>query len=395
MIIVFIYILLIISILSSFYFIIIGKTHIVKAVTITILSRNYGPSIYDFRFFRKNKIYASKQHKKISHSSSQKLALTQNLIDYNLKFKTTGLQIIKGNNILFEEYYLGANDKTIINSFSIAKTVLSFLVGIAILENKINSLDDNISDYLPEYEKYRSRNITIKHLLNMTSGFDWVDRYSIKETFLRIYYGNNVNDFLLKRGFKHLPGKKFKYSSGSTQLVSIILSRVISCSISEYATEKLWKPMGMTSDAYWFVDNTGFEKTFTGLCCNLNALTKIGILLKNGGSYEGQQIVPKSFIDAMIMRNANSYSGFDAVWIDYKNEHPKFYLTSGYKGQYIIVIPEHDLIITRTGKEHDRDIDFKKGVYFPSDIYFIIEEVLAALNSKNSIPKKPSQEGIN
>jgi len=354
----------------------------ITALKNSFLGLEYGPSIDDYRFFNKKEIVKDVSFE-IPRHSTIKIDLTDDLKSYNKKYKTTGLLITKDDQIVFEEYYGDTNCDSIFNTFSIAKTILSLLVSVAIDENKINSLDDNIVDYLPEFINYKSKDITIEHLVSMTSGYDWKDNYKAFETFARIYYGKDVNDYLLDRAFIHKPGTRFRYSSASIQLLAIALSRAIDEPLYKYASRKLWEPLEMTGSAYWYIDNTEFEKAFTGWCCNLMDLTKLGILIKNKGVYKSKQIINSDYINKMTSVQGNQFSGYDAIWVDYKNSPPKFYLSSGFLGQYLIVIPSKNIVISRVGKSQLRDINVKKKVFFPSDIYFIVDEVEKILKSSS------------
>lgn len=374
-------ILLILYLCTLGIFYALGMGHIITAINISLLGKYYGPNIYDYQFFKKKEIKHDISSEIPRHPNID-LCLSESLNSYNRTYNTAGLLITKDDQIVFEKYYGKTNKNSVFNTFSIAKTVLSLLVSIAIDEKKINSLDDNIVNYLPEFKQYKSNKITIEHLLNMTSGYDWKDDYKVFETFTRIYYGKDINNYLFKRKFKHKPGTKFRYSSASIQLLAITLSRAINEPIHEYASNKLWKPLEMTAPAYWYTDNTGFEKAFTGWCCNMRDLTKLGILIKNRGVYKGQQIINSTYLAKMTSAQGNKFSGYDAIWVDYKNKIPRFYLSSGFSGQYIIVIPSENIVITRIGKTQLRDIDVNKRVFFPSDIYLIVNEVEKTLKKQ-------------
>jgi CubicO group peptidase (beta-lactamase class C family) len=180
--------------------------------------------------------------------------------------KTVAFLIIKNDTIQYEKYFKGYDKSSIVPSFSMAKSVTSILIGCAIDEGLIKSVDEPITKYIPELKKNGFDKVTIKHLLQMTSGIKFNESYvnPFGDAAL-FYYGLNLRKEIVKMKLKTEPGKKFEYVSGNTQLLGLVLERSLKQkTITSYLQEKLWTPLGMEYDASWSIDRkkNGLEKHF-------------------------------------------------------------------------------------------------------------------------------------
>jgi CubicO group peptidase (beta-lactamase class C family) len=201
--------------------------------------------------------------------------------------KTVAFLIIKNDTIQYEKYFKGYDKQSIVPSFSMAKSVTSILIGCAIDEGLIKSVDEPISNYIPELKKNGFDKVTIKHLLQMTSGIKFNESYiNPFGDAASFYYGLNLRKEIKKMKLKTEPGKKFEYVSGNTQLLGLVLERSLkNKTITSYLQEKIWSPLGMEYDASWSIDRkkNGLEKTFCCLNARARDFAKIGRLyLKNG-----------------------------------------------------------------------------------------------------------------
>ncbi|MEM7359792.1 MAG: serine hydrolase [Pseudomonadota bacterium] len=280
------------------------------------------------------------------------------------KFKTAAFLVIKNGEILAEHYMNGYDDRSKTNSFSMAKTVTTMLVGIAIEEGYIDSLEQPLTDYLPEFkDDPLAQTATVGQLSLMNSGYEWTEHYySPFSPTVELLYGPDVSDFLLQGSFSAEPGSFWEYSSASTQLLGIVLKRALEAggrdiTISEYLSEKIWQPMGMNDDALWHTDDKGLE--FVYCCLNTNArnYAKLGLLMLANGKWNGQQLVPAAFVQRMITPVGQPYYGL-STWLGLEH-NPSHYHFSGHLGQYIINIPEYDMVVVRLGETRDKSIDFR------------------------------------
>jgi CubicO group peptidase (beta-lactamase class C family) len=268
--------------------------------------------------------------------------------------KTVAFLIIKNDTIQYEKYFKGFDNKSIVPSFSMAKSVTSILVGSAIDEGLIKSVDEPITNYIPELAKNGFNKVTIKHLLQMTSGIKFKESYvNPFGDAASFYYGLNLRKEIRKMTLKREPGTQFEYVSGNTQLLGLVLERALKDkTVTSYLQEKLWTPLGMEYDASWSIDRkkNGLEKTFCCLNARARDFAKIGRLYLNNGNWNGKQIVSKAWVEASTIAEK---SGGSVRYYQYQWWLPKSgedFMAQGILGQYIYVNPSKDLIIVRLGK---------------------------------------------
>ena len=272
--------------------------------------------------------------------------------------------VLKDGEIVNEHYFGGYDDRSRTNSFSMAKTVVTMLVGIAIEEGYIDSLDQLVTDFIPEFADDKlGDSATLANLSLMNSGYDWVEHYySWFSPTVELYHGSDVEDFLVNRSFSDAPGERWYYSSASTQLLGIALKRALQrggrdISISQYLSEKIWQPLGMNDAATWHTDEAGMEMVFCCINSNARNFAKLGQLMLDNGNWNGQQVVPEHFIKKMIQPDGADHYGY-STWLNYEN-NPPFYHFSGHLGQSINVVPGHRLVVVRLGERRNDKKDFQ------------------------------------
>jgi CubicO group peptidase (beta-lactamase class C family) len=340
--------------------------------------------IDDYKIFPKRIIH--KSSKPVSWNFSKvynKKKLSDSLRIKLAELKTVALLIIKNDSIEYEEYWDGYNDSSYSNSFSMAKSYVSALVGIAIQEGKIKSIDQPVCDYLQEFCEGEKKKITIRHLLTMSSGLNWEEGYSSPfSPTTEAYYGTNLKRLMSTIHPVEEPGKIFRYKSGDTQILSFLLEKATGKKISEYAQEKLWEPMGCENDAFWSLDReNGDEKAYCCVNSNARDFAKFGKLYLDSGRVNGKKIIPLNYILESItptglpdgdldMQKCNFY-GYQ-WWIVPNYKGHKIFYARGILGQNIIVISDLKTIIVRLGKIRGEKI----GKHH-SEIFFLIDEILS------------------
>lgn len=272
--------------------------------------------------------------------------------------KTVAFLIIKNDTIQYEKYFEGYDRESIVPSFSMAKSVTSILIGCAIDERLIKSVDEPIINYIPELSKNGFNKVTIKHLLQMTSGIkfneSYVNPFGDAASF---YYGLNLRKEIEKMKLKTEPGKQFEYVSGNTQLLGLVLERSLkNKTITQYLQEKIWTPLEMEYDASWSIDrkNNGLEKTFCCLNARARDFAKIGRLYKNKGNWNGKQIVSQKWVEESTKLDTSEGSAkFYQYqwWLPTPNED---FMAEGILGQFLYVNPKKDLIIVRLGMKEGK-----------------------------------------
>ena len=271
------------------------------------------------------------------------------------KKKTVAFMIIKDDTIQYERYFKKYNRTSIVPSFSIAKSVTSILIGCAIEDGYIADVQEPVTNYIPELRENGFDSVTIKHLLQMTSGIKFSESYvnPFGEA-ASFYYGTNLRKHLTRMKLKTEPGTEFNYQSGNTQLLGLVLERALKDrTITAYLQDKLWTPLGMEFDASWSTDRKkdGLEKTF---CC-LNAVAvdyaKIGRLYLNNGNWSGHQIVSPEWVRTSTIAELKdgSVDYYQHQWWLFGDAGE--YMAQGILGQYIYVHPTKNMVIVRLGKK--------------------------------------------
>lgn len=272
--------------------------------------------------------------------------------------KTVAFLIIQNDSIQYEQYWRKYDEASIVPSFSMAKSILSLLIGCALDDRLIQSVSEPVTRYVPELKEAGFDHVTIEHLLQMTSGLKFNESYlnpfGDAATF---YYGTNLRKAIRKMKLKADPGKQFEYASGNTQLLGLVLERALQGrTITSYLEEKIWKPLGMEFDASWSLDRKkeGLEKTFCCLNARARDYAKIGRLYLNKGNWNGKQIVSENWITASTkLDTANgSVPYYQYQW--WLPSPKGDFMAQGILGQYIYVYPEKNLIIVRLGKNNGK-----------------------------------------
>jgi len=337
-----------------------GRFYLYKGVANTYLQGRKGPSIYDKDIFYNNIVrHSTKVDDLALHSTYNTQKLTKDERKFLEEYDTRALLVLKGDSLLYEEYWDIHDESAVSNSFSVAKTITACLVAIAIEEGKIDSLDTPVSTFIPEFKTGGREEITIRHLMQMASGLDWHE--SGKNPFsdnAESYYGTDLYGQVTRQKLISEPGKSFNYQSGNSQLLSFVLKKATGKSVGEYAEEKIWSKIGTSGDAYWNLDKEGGdEKAFCCFYSNARDYARLGVLLLNEGKYQEQQIIPKWFYDEMIQpaeittgEGLVNYKYGLHIWLYLGGEDPVYYCR-GIKGQYIITIPSKNLLIVRLGTD--------------------------------------------
>jgi CubicO group peptidase (beta-lactamase class C family) len=274
--------------------------------------------------------------------------------------QTTAFLIIKDDRTIYENYFNGYERDSINTSFSIAKSFVSALVGIAIDEGLIDNINDPITKYIPELQDKDSRYsaITVKHLLSMSSGLRYVEEETPFSDDTKTYYDPNLRAVALSAVIEEEPGKRFHYNNYNYLLLGIILERAVGMPVAKYMEEKLWKPLGMEAPASWSLDSgaSGFEKMESGINARAIDFAKFGRLyLNNGSNWNEEQIISEKWISASTSANSTSDSAIEyqyGWWIyplQYVADNNRHFSARGNLGQFIYVAPEEGLIIVRHG----------------------------------------------
>lgn len=355
-----------------------GNKHLFKAVASTYLLGRTGPSINDYKLFD-NRIIPARNAQEWKKSTNYTNTSNNPLLKQIKDYKTTAYVVVKNNEILFEKYFNGYTDTSLTNSFSVAKTFVSILIGIAIDEGKITSIDDPIDKYLPKYNN--DKKVTIRQLLTMSSGINFDESYSSPFGYMaKAYYGRNLKELTYKYKVEEEPGKTWRYLGGNTILLSFILENATGQSLSAYMSEKLWQPLGAQQRALWTLDKKkGVEKAYCCFYSNAKDFARIGQLYLNKGLWNGKRIVSEQYVESSVkpayyLKDKNNvpvdFYGYH-WWLSYYKNMDVFY-ARGILGQFIIVIPEKNIVIVRLGEERGEVLPS----YHTADFFIYIDFAL-------------------
>ncbi len=277
---------------------------------------------------------------------------------------TTGLLIARGETILVERYQYDRHDRHRFTSWSMAKTVTSMLMGIAIAEGRIRSVDEPAAAYVPALEGTEYGRTSLRHLLQMSSGVRFVEDYSGNDDVMKLaratfaQRGEGGAKAVTPFNERLVPsGTRFYYASAETQVLGLVLRSVVGRPVTAYLEEKIWHLMGAEADATWLVDRSGQEVTFCCINAVLRDYARLGLLLAHEGNWRGQQLIPAAWIrDATTVRGdqahlrpgiATGFFGYGyQTWI-FPGERRMFALL-GVRGQSIFVDPQSRLVMVHT-----------------------------------------------
>ena len=268
-------------------------------------------------------------------------------------YKTAGLVVVEQDEIVLEEYWNSHEPSTMSNSFSMAKSIITMLVQIAVQDGYIDSWDDPITKYIPEYEIPEGvAEPTLRHFSTMTAGMQIKENYKAPfSKTAKLYYGDNVIETALSIPVgKHPAGEVFEYQSAQTQILTIALSRAVGESISSYANRELFAKAGFESAATWHLDQA--EGLELGFCCvnaSVRDYAKLGQLVLHHGYIDGQSVVDSSFL-AMASRGYRSPEYGHGFWI-YPEPNQNVFAFRGMLGQEIIIDRLHSRVIVRVGEQ--------------------------------------------
>jgi CubicO group peptidase (beta-lactamase class C family) len=344
-------IILFIILLFSAFAVVSGRTYLFKAVW-----HNFA-DIDDYKIFTNNSVTNGDVQPWKTSALYNKPAMPDSLRSLLNGLGTIAVVVIKNDSLLFEEYWDGYSDSSFSGSFSMAKSITSLLLGAAMKEGKIKSLDEPVGNYLPEFKEGEKASVKIIDLLTMSSGSDWNESYiNPLSVTTELYYGNDVYKTATGVHVINKPGTLHVYKSGDTQLLGLIIEKATGKSLSAYASEKLWKPIGAEHTALWSTDHLGGnEKAYC--CFNTNArdFARIGQLMLDSGSWKGNEIISKDYFEKSVSPcnvpdvygKSCNYYGLQWWLVPYE---PGVFYARGILGQYIIVIPFKHEVIVRLGK---------------------------------------------
>lgn len=316
-------------------------------------------AIDDYRIFENRTVAAGAARVPFPVSEKRMAGPSDELARQLRDLETTALLVLEDGKIVYESYELDGGEGVLSGSFSMAKSVVALLAGVARQEGKIKSLDESIDHYLPEWQGREEGRVTLRQLLTMTGGYNWDESYwNPFSITTEAYYGSDLLRTAFKQRLVAPAGSRFSYQSGTTQLLGMIVSRAVNESLSSYASRKLWVPLEAEADALWSLDRPdGLEKAYCCFNAKARDFARIGELVRLGGTWGANRVVDPEYIREMIRPHGvpNSdgkpvdYYGFQ--WWVLKTSEGDVPYARGILGQYIAVIPSKKRVVVRLGKK--------------------------------------------
>lgn len=281
--------------------------------------------------------------------------------------------------IVLEEYFAKYGLDSLDHQRSGTKSIMATLIGIAIDKQFIKDIDEPVANYLPGLDS-RLQGITIKHLLTMTSGFEWDEAVSVEEYNTWVSSGDQL-EYLLRKPMAETPGLAWNYNSATMHLLSIILTKASGKSTSDFAEEHLFKPLGI-EDSRWEQLAGGYNNGGAGLELLPRDMVRLGQVIADQGRYKGKQIISKHFIEAATSNQepepfaSDENVGYGYGWWVGEPKGVKAILARGYAGQLIAIFPEKQIVVAMT---HNWRLDVEAASAQQEQAF----KVLAAILTEN------------
>jgi Beta-lactamase class C and other penicillin binding proteins len=305
--------------------------------------------------------------------------------------RTAGLVIIQNGKIRLEKYGLDFSGNGRWTSFSVAKSFTSTLVGAAIKDGYIKSIDDKVSDYIPDLKGSVYDDVTIKQLLTMTSGVKWNEDYGDPKSDVALFNAHKAEpgvdvtvSYMRKLKREVPPGTKWVYKTGETNLIGVLVSSATKKNLSDYLSEKVWRPFGMEQDASWLLGSTGHEISGCCLQASTRDFARFGLFILGGGIAEGKSVLPDGWIAAATTKQADTTQVKGGYGYQWWTMNGGSYTARGIFGQGIFIDPKRKLIIA-SNSNWPRATDRQGGDQGKKRVWFYKQVQLAIDNEAKAI----------
>ena len=347
--------------------------YIFKGVRTIYFTGHNTAFISDYEYFDNKEIRSTNPKPWALHKQYNTIQESDELKELNDERKTKSFLVIKNDSILFEKYYDGHKQTDISNSFSVAKSIVTSMMGKAIMEGKIKSLNQPVSDFFEEYNDGIASELTVGDLASMSSGMKWSEKYySVINITSESYFTDDLRSVILRQEIENKPGQAFRYSSGDTQLLAMVIEKATGTSLSDYLSQKFWGPMGAETLALWQIDSkeSEMEKAYCCIAATARDFARFGKLYIDKGKWGDTEILDSSFVELSLKPVFDDSPFYGYGWWLYEYEGKKVFTMNGHQGQFVISFPDENIIIVRQG-----DLNNKGRVSEGSgDLYQYISE---------------------
>jgi CubicO group peptidase (beta-lactamase class C family) len=358
--------------------------YLIKAVRSIYLKGHTTAYLEDYKEFDNQAIEANIAQPWTNHKDYNTVPITPELEQSNNDWGTVAYIIIKNDSIWFEKYYDDFDEDSKSNSFSMAKSYVSGLLGKAIMDGHIESLEQPVCDFLPAFCEGKAAKMTVGDLSSMASGTDWDEAYySPLSITTRAYFDDDLAKVINGLKVVNEPGQAYKYASGDTQMLAMVIEKATGKKLYNYFESSFWKPLGSENSTLWQVDSEDHDlvKAYCCIASNAKDFARFGKLYKDYGKWNGQQVLDSSFIAKSITPRFPESPEYGYGWWLKQQNGKDFFMMRGHLGQYVIVQPEDNVIIVRLG--HQKSPDNNTHI-FSNDITTYIKEGYNMLNSSSN-----------
>ena len=356
--------------------------YLLRAVKTVYLKGHTTAFLEDYKEFPNRTIQKGTAQPWAISKAYNSVPATDKLNTTHKKLQTVAFLVIKNDSIWHESYFDGYTNTSKSNSFSLAKSIVSAALGKAIMQGKIKSLDQKVTDFFPKLKGKFAKEVTIGDLSSMASGLSWEEKYySPFSIVTRAYFDDHLKELILGLSIKDKPGQQFRYLSGATQLLAMCIEKATGEYLSNYVSKHFWKPMGAENDALWQLDEAdfGIEKAYCCIASSARDFARFGRLYKQNGVWNGKQILERSFVEKSLQPRFSESPEYGYGWWLHQINGKRVFYMRGHLGQFVIVLPEEELIIVRLGH-----LKGKQTTTDPhsNDLYVYVEEALKMINKK-------------
>ena len=353
-------------------------SYLLRAVTKIYFTGHTTAFLSDYQQFENRVLPASENPQPWPlHKNYNSVDLSESLEVFHRETKTVAFVMFKNDSLYIEKYYDGYGPDSKSNSFSVAKSFISALLGRAIKDGKIKSLDQKVKEFIPELQGPYADQVTVGDLSSMASGQKWDEAYySPLSVTTAAYFVEDLGKLILQQPIDEAPGKKYIYKSGTTQLLGMVLTKATGKSLTDYLYETLWNPMGAEYESYWQIDSeeNELEKAYCCIASNAKDFARMGKLYKDYGKWEGQVLLDSSFVAKSIQARFPESPEYGYGWWLKSYKGHDVFMMRGHLGQYVMVFPKENIILVRLG--HTKGPDGPTGDPFTPDIYTYMEAAL-------------------
>ncbi|NRB84559.1 MAG: serine hydrolase [Winogradskyella sp.] len=355
--------------------------YLLKAVRTIYMRGHTTAYLEDYKHFDNQTIAVSNNPQPWpNHKGYNSVESTKELSQAHKDWGTIAYVIIKNDSIWFEQYYDGFNEDSKSNSFSMAKSYVSGLMFKAIQDGYIKSLNQSVCDFLPAFCEGSAAKMTVGDLSSMASGTNWDEAYySPLSITTRAYFDDDLAKVMNGLNMATEPGQVFKYASGDTQMLAMVIENATGKKLYDYFQTSLWNPLGSENETLWQVDSEDHDlvKAYCCIASNAKDFARYGKLFKDYGKWNGQQIIDSNYVAMSIKPRFKESPEYGYGWWLHNQLGKDFFMMRGHLGQYVIVQPEDNLIIVRLG--HQKSPNLSSDGIYTYDISLYIEEAYEML----------------